>query len=334
MTNNTMIELQQVSKLYEQTAAVDAIDLTINKGEFCVLVGTSGCGKSTTLRMINRLIPHSAGKILIEDQEINSFNEQTLRRRIGYAIQNTGLFPHWSVERNIGTVPRLLKWPEKRIQERVVELLELLNLPYSDFAHKYPSELSGGQAQRVGVARALAGDPDILLMDEPFGALDPITRESLQNELLRIQQQIHKTIVFVTHDMDEALKLANHIVVMDQGKIIQQASPYELLLNPATAFVSQLLGGEDRGLKQAGLMKVGEHMFAAKSSNINNMVFNSLGFDISATEQLASVKTHDSLRFALSVMLWHQCDMLKVEEEQQLVGYISLQQIMQARPHG
>ena len=340
MNLNTMIELQNISKYYDQVSAVDSIDLKINKGEFCVLVGTSGCGKSTTLRMINRLIPHSAGKILIEDQEINSFNEQTLRRRIGYAIQNTGLFPHWSVEKNIGTVPRLLKWPEKRIQERVIELLELLNLPYAEFAHKYPSELSGGQAQRVGVARALAGDPDILLMDEPFGALDPITRESLQNELLRIQQQIHKTIVFVTHDMDEALKLANHIVVMDQGKIIQQASPYELLLNPASDFVSQLLGGEDRGLKQAGLMRVGEHMVVASSTHINdqdikNIDIKNLETNKLATKPLASVSTHDSLRFALSVMLWHQCELLTVvDDHQQPVGYISLQQIMQAKPHG
>lgn len=319
MNPNTMIELQQVSKYYDQTTAVDDINLKINKGEFCVLVGTSGCGKSTTLRMINRLIPHSAGKILIENQEINAFNEVTLRRRIGYAIQNTGLFPHWSVEKNIGTVPRLLKWSEKQIQARVIELLELLNLPYAEFAQKYPSELSGGQAQRVGVARALAGDPDILLMDEPFGALDPITRESLQNELLRIQQQIHKTIVFVTHDMDEALKLANHIVVMDQGKIIQQASPYELLLNPASDFVSQLLGGEDRGLKQAGLMLVADHILTSSQSPDHS--------------QLPSVTSKDSLRFALSVMLWNQCDTLKVIDQQQLLGYINLQQIMQARPH-
>lgn len=314
-----MIELQQVSKHYDDFAAVDAIDLKINKGEFCVLVGTSGCGKSTTLRMMNRLISHSSGKLLIEDQEISQLDEQQLRRRIGYAIQNTGLFPHWSVERNISLVPKLLHWQDKHIHERVRELLALLNLPYAEFAHKYPAELSGGQAQRVGVARALAGNPDILLMDEPFGALDPITRESLQNELLRIQQQIHKTIVFVTHDMDEALKLANHIVVMDQGKIIQQASPSELLLHPETDFVTQLLGGEDRGLKQAGLMRVVDHMHP-----LNN--------PLSSTSQ-AQVEPQDSLRHALSVMLWHQCHEVNVVDQGVILGHLSLQQIIQAKPH-
>ena len=321
MNTNNMIQLQQVSKYYDSAVAVDKIDLTINRGEFCVLVGTSGCGKSTTLRMINRLIPHSGGKILIENQEINTFNEQTLRRRIGYAIQNTGLFPHWDVARNIGTVPRLLNWPKDKIQSRIEALLALLNLPYHEFAHKYPHELSGGQAQRVGVARALAGDPDVLLMDEPFGALDPITRESLQNELLRIQQQIHKTIVFVTHDMDEALKLANHIVVMDQGKIIQQATPYELLLNPVNEFVAQLLGGEDRGLKQAGLMSVCDFMRPIPPT------------PISTDKSSARVKPQDTLRLALSIMLWHQVETLDVMLNDCCVGQISLQQIMQAKPH-
>lgn len=320
MKPNAMIELNKVSKHYDGTIAVDSVDLSIKQGDFCVLVGTSGCGKSTTLRMINRLISHTKGQIMIEGQEIMSFDPQSLRRRIGYAIQNTGLFPHWDVARNIGTVPKLLGWPKHKIQARIEELLELLNLPYSSFAHKYPSELSGGQAQRVGVARALAGDPDILLMDEPFGALDPITRESLQQELLRIQQQIHKTIVFVTHDMDEALKLANHIVVMDQGRIVQQATPYELLLNPANSFVSQLLGGEDRGLKQAGLMHVADFMQTNRTMTPSD-------------HQLAQIKPDDSLRLALSVMLWHQQEQLIVMDDNHCVGEISLQQIIQAKPY-
>lgn len=314
-----MIELQQVTKRFGNTLAVDAIDLRINQGEFCVLVGTSGCGKSTTLRMINRLIPHSSGLLTIEGQEISQLDEQQLRRRIGYAIQSTGLFPHWPVARNISLVPRLLGWSEARVTERVEELLELLNLPYAEFAHKYPSELSGGQAQRVGVARALAGDPDILLMDEPFGALDPITRETLQNELLRIQRKIHKTLVFVTHDMDEALKLASQIVVMDQGKIIQQASPAELLLNPANDFVAQLLGGEDRGLKQAGLLRVAERMLPLPGPN--------------TLDQAPVIQLHDSLRQALSIMLWHQCQQLRVYEGDSLVGYLPLDRIIRADSH-
>lgn len=314
-----MIELQQVTKRFGNTLAVDAIDLRINQGEFCVLVGTSGCGKSTTLRMINRLIPHSSGLLTIEGQEISQLDEQQLRRRIGYAIQSIGLFPHWPVARNISLVPRLLGWSEARVAERVEELLELLNLPYTEFAHKYPSELSGGQAQRVGVARALAGDPDILLMDEPFGALDPITRETLQNELLRIQRKIHKTLVFVTHDMDEALKLASQIVVMDQGKIIQQASPAELLLNPANDFVAQLLGGEDRGLKQAGLLRVAERMLPLPVPN--------------SLDQAPAIQLHDSLRQALSIMLWHQCQQLRVYEGDSLVGYLPLDRIIRADSH-
>ncbi|KDE39460.1 L-proline glycine betaine ABC transport system permease protein ProV [Nitrincola lacisaponensis] len=314
-----MIELQQVTKRFGNTLAADAIDLRINQGEFCVLVGTSGCGKSTTLRMINRLIPHSSGLLTIEGQEISQLDEQQLRRRIGYAIQSTGLFPHWPVARNISLVPRLLGWSEARVTERVEELLELLNLPYAEFAHKYPSELSGGQAQRVGVARALAGDPDILLMDEPFGALDPITRETLQNELLRIQRKIHKTLVFVTHDMDEALKLASQIVVMDQGKIIQQASPAELLLNPANDFVAQLLGGEDRGLKQAGLLRVAERMLPLPGPN--------------SLDQAPAIQLHDSLRQALSIMLWHQCQQLRVYEGDSLVGYLPLDRIIRADSH-
>ena len=204
-----MIELSHVSKTFGDATAVDDITLRVAKGKLCALVGTSGCGKSTTLRMINRLIDHSSGDIILDGQAIEQYDPVKLRRRIGYVIQSTGLFPHWSVARNIGLVPRLLKWSATDTTARVEELMGLLGLPVEEFAHKYPHQLSGGQAQRVGVARALAGDPDILLMDEPFGALDPITREKLQEELAKIQSRLHKTIVFVTHDMDEALRLAD-----------------------------------------------------------------------------------------------------------------------------
>ncbi|SFP96938.1 ABC transporter ATP-binding protein [Pseudomonas borbori] len=310
-----MIELRNVSKLFGQTRAVDAISLSVQTGELCVLIGTSGCGKSTTLRMINRLIAHSAGSIRIDGRDIEQIDPQQLRRGIGYAIQNTGLFPHWTVARNIAVVPRLLGWPAARIRRRVEELLHLLDLAPAEFAAKYPSQLSGGQAQRVGVARALAGDPDILLMDEPFGALDPITRESLQNELLRIQAQLRKTIVFVTHDMDEALKLANRIVVMDKGRIVQQDSPQALLAKPANAFVENLLGGQERGLKQAGLLRVATLMQVLTT----------------AAAPLAGprIKATDNLRQALSLMLWHRCSSLPVVDEQgRQVGVLRLDALL------
>jgi osmoprotectant transport system ATP-binding protein len=313
-----MIELRNVSKLFDQTRAVDDISLHVQTGELCVLVGTSGCGKSTTLRMINRLIAHSAGSIRIAGRDIEQIDPQQLRRGIGYAIQSTGLFPHWTVARNIAVVPRLLGWPAARIRQRVEELLQLLELAPAEFADKYPSQLSGGQAQRVGVARALAGDPDILLMDEPFGALDPITRESLQNELLRIQSQVRKTIVFVTHDMDEALKLANRIVVMDKGRIVQQDSPQALLANPANAFVENLLGGQERGLKQAGLQRVDSLMQALATA--------------AAAVDGPRIKATDSLRQALSLMLWHHCSSLPVVDEQGLqVGVLRLDALLSRR---
>lgn len=312
-----MIELSNVSKLFGQTRAVDAISLIVQTGELCVLVGTSGCGKSTTLRMINRLIAHSAGSIRIDGRDIEQIDPQKLRRGIGYAIQNTGLFPHWTVARNIAVVPRLLGWPAARIRQRVEELLQLLELAPAEFADKYPSQLSGGQAQRVGVARALAGDPDILLMDEPFGALDPITRESLQNELLRIQSQVRKTIVFVTHDMDEALKLANRIVVMDKGRIVQQDSPQALLANPANAFVENLLGGQERGLKQAGLLRIAALMQGMATA--------------AAPATGPRVKATDNLRQALSLMLWHRCSSLPVVDEQGLqVGVLQLDALLES----
>jgi osmoprotectant transport system ATP-binding protein len=297
---------------------VDAISLTVQTGELCVLVGTSGCGKSTTLRMINRLIAHSAGSIRIDGRDIEQIDPQQLRRGIGYAIQSTGLFPHWTVARNIAVVPRLLGWPAARIRQRVEELLQLLELAPAEFAGKYPHQLSGGQAQRVGVARALAGDPEILLMDEPFGALDPITRESLQNELLRIQAQVRKTIVFVTHDMDEALKLANRIVVMDQGRIVQQDSPQALLSKPVNAFVENLLGGQERGLKQAGLLRV-----AALMQPLATAAAPAAGPRLKAT---------DNLRQALSLMLWQRCSSLPVVDEQGLqIGVLQLDALL-SRP--
>ncbi|MET1076793.1 MAG: ABC transporter ATP-binding protein [Pseudomonas sp.] len=314
MNPTPMIELDQVSCRLGDTVAVDGLSLQIQRGELCVLVGTSGCGKSTTLRLLNKLLPCTRGNVRIDGQDIAQLDAIALRRRMGYAIQNTGLFAHWNVARNIGLVPHLLKWPKKRIEERVHELLELLGLPSAEFAHKFPSQLSGGQAQRVGVARALAGDPDILLMDEPFGALDPLTREALQNELLRIQSRIQKTIVFVTHDIDEALKLADRIVVMERGRVVQHDTPGNLLLHPANAFVENLLGQGERGLKLAGLQRVAERMLPL------------LGEPPSV-----SIAAQDSLRQALSLMLWHRIDALAVHDGQgEIRGVLPIDALLQS----
>ncbi|APW41179.1 ABC transporter ATP-binding protein [Rhodoferax saidenbachensis] len=254
-----MIELKAVSKNYGAHPAVQDLSLHIATGELVVLVGPSGSGKSTTLRMLNRLVECDQGQILLGGQDIRTLPPEALRRRMGYAIQSVGLFPHWTVEKNIGTVPRLLGWPEDKVRARVVELLALLQLD-PQFARRYPNELSGGQQQRVGVARALAGDPEILLMDEPFGALDPVTRVDLQRELMRIHQLSGKTIVLVTHDIDEALYLADRMVVFNAGRVVQQGTPLELLTRPTNDFVTDFLGRAERGLKRLALGTVRQKM--------------------------------------------------------------------------
>ncbi|MHA7847730.1 ABC transporter ATP-binding protein [Serratia sp. D1N4] len=255
-----MIRFDRVSKIFQGKPAVDDLSLNIAEGEFTVLIGTSGSGKSTTLKMINRLIEHDEGKIYFAGEEIHKFKPQDLRRRMGYAIQSIGLFPHWTVEENIATVPQLLKWPRARIRDRVTELMELLNLEPERFRRRYPHQLSGGQQQRVGVARALAADPEVLLMDEPFGALDPVTRLTLQNEIARIHQLSGRTIVLVTHDIDEALGLANRIVLLDQGRVVQQGTPLALLTEPVNNFVRDFFGRSDRGIKLLALGTVAERM--------------------------------------------------------------------------
>jgi osmoprotectant transport system ATP-binding protein len=257
-----MIEFRGIGKSYDGLSVIAGLDLTIARGEFCVLIGASGSGKSTILRMINRLEEHTTGEIRFAGAEIRSFRPEAIRRRMGYAIQSVGLFPHWTVEDNIATVPRLLGWDAARIDRRVDELLALLDMDGTRFRKAYPHQLSGGQQQRIGVARALAADPDVLLMDEPFGALDPITRESLQNELARIHADTGKTVVFVTHDMDEALKLASRIVVLDKGAVVQAGSPRDLLDAPANDFIRQFLGRDDFGLKRLSTETVGRRMRA------------------------------------------------------------------------
>jgi osmoprotectant transport system ATP-binding protein len=235
---------------------VDGLSLEVPAGEICVLVGPSGCGKTTAMRMVNRMIDITSGDILLDGRSVRERQGAELRREIGYAIQQIGLFPHLSVAGNIATVPRLLGWSKERIGARVDELLELVSLDPQETRDRYPAQLSGGQRQRVGVARALAVDPPLMLMDEPFGAIDPINRERLQNEFLRLQREIRKTIVFVTHDIDEAIKMGDRIAVMRKGgKLAQYAPPAELLMYPADRFVEDFVGA-DRALKRLALQRV------------------------------------------------------------------------------
>jgi osmoprotectant transport system ATP-binding protein len=252
-----MIELDRVSKRYGNATVVDDLSLAIREGEFCVLIGSSGAGKSTALKMINQLIPPSSGIIRVDGKDAATVAPEALRRRMGYVIQSIGLFPHWTVERNVGAVPALLGWPRSRIAERTRGLLALLKLEPESFARKYPHQLSIGQQQRVGIARALAADPDVLLMDEPFGALDPITRDALQAEIARIHRESQKTVVFVTHDMEEALKLATRIAVMDRGRLIQVGTPLEILAQPASDFVRDLVGQDELGIRLLSVETVG-----------------------------------------------------------------------------
>ena len=253
-----MISIQNLTRLYGPTAVVDDVSLTVDKGQLLVLVGTSGSGKTTLLRMINRLVEPSAGRVLIEGVDTATLPAHLLRRRIGYAIQGHGLFPHRTVAQNIATVPRLLGWPRAQIDARVDELLDLFQLDPAAFRDRMPHQLSGGQAQRVGVARALAARPDLLLMDEPFGALDPLIRAKAQADLKTIQRRLGTTLILVTHDMAEAVALGDRIAVMEGGKLLQDERPARILTDPATPFVAELIGTADRALRLLSLIPVGD----------------------------------------------------------------------------
>jgi osmoprotectant transport system ATP-binding protein len=260
-TSAKMIRLEKVTKIYpDGTEAVREVSFEIDRGELCVLLGPSGCGKTTTMKMINRLIFPTSGRIYIDGTDNSSIDENELRRNIGYAIQEIGLFPHMTIGENIATVPALKGWPKAKRRKRAKELLELLRMTPDGFIDKYPRELSGGQRQRVGVARAFGGDPPILLMDEPFGAIDPITRVNLQNEFLKIQQELQKTIIFVTHDIHEAIKMGDKIALMKGGRLVQYAPPAELLYGPKDEFVADFVGA-DRGLKGLQLIRTKEVMW-------------------------------------------------------------------------
>ncbi len=266
-----MIKLERVTKRYGNVIAVDDLSLEISDSCTCVLIGPSGCGKTTTLRLINRLADPDSGTVLVRGVDTRKLKPEDLRRSIGYAIQSVGLFPHLTVGANIGVVPSLLHWDKMRIKNRIEELLQLVGLPSNIYANKYPNELSGGEAQRVGVARALAADPPILLMDEPFGAVDPLTREKLQTEFLHIQRQLKKTIVLVTHDLDEAIRLADRIGVMKAGRIIQFDTPEAILSRPADDFVRGFVG-TDRALKRLSRMIVKDFIKPVSSLRVGQAI--------------------------------------------------------------
>ncbi|MFH7587710.1 ABC transporter ATP-binding protein [Oceanimonas smirnovii] len=306
-----MIEVKNLSKQFGRQTAVKELSFRVDSGRVCALVGTSGCGKSTTLRMLNRLIEPNSGEIFIQEQKVTTIPAEQLRRRIGYAIQGVGLFPHQTIARNIATVPRLLGWSKADIDARVSELLSLFRLDPATFAGKYPHQLSGGEQQRVGVARALAARPELLLMDEPFGALDPLTREHLQDELLHIQQLLGITIIMVTHDLEEAIKMADVIAVMDKGEILQMDSPQALLRHPRPGFVQSLVGGRDRSLRLLATQTLADIMAPLTGS---------------ASTALPAAT---SLKDAMAELLWQGEERLTVVDEAgQPVGEVTLSQLL------
>jgi osmoprotectant transport system ATP-binding protein len=313
------LEFVDVTKQYPhaETAAIDHLSFTVPAGEVCVLVGPSGCGKTTAMRLVNRMIDLTSGDILIDNATIKGRPTTELRRQIGYVIQHVGLFPHLNILKNISVVPKLLGWDRKRMDDRAHELLDLIGLP-QEMGTRYPSQLSGGQRQRVGVARALAADPPLMLMDEPFGAIDPINRDRLQNEFLRLQREIRKTIVFVTHDIDEAIKMGDRICILREGgQLVQYDTPANILAHPADEFVAQFVGA-DRGLKRLALTRLDEI---------------ELG-DVSAASDAGrggSIAHSATLRDALSMMMSDSMRPLIVVDEHGVpVGSVSIEQINNA----
>jgi osmoprotectant transport system ATP-binding protein len=303
-----MIEIDKITKTYGAVNAVDAVSMTVETGTITVIVGTSGSGKTTLLRMINRLEEPTSGEVRINGVSTLSVKPHLLRRRIGYAIQGHGLFPHHTVARNIGAVPELLKWPKDKTRARVDELLELFSMDPAKFRNRFPAELSGGQQQRVGVARALASRPDLLLMDEPFGALDPIIRMRAQEDLRHIQRKLGSTIMLVTHDMEEAIRLGDRVAVMDGGKLVQYAPPAEIIARPATKFVANMVGDVERPLRLLSLIAVSEILEQGEAEG----------------EALPETV---SLRDALSTCLWTGRVALPVTRDGAHVGRVTLEAI-------
>ena len=310
-----MIEIDGITKIYGETPVVDNVTLTIDPGSICVVVGTSGSGKTTLMRMINRLVEPTSGTIRIDGEDTRNVPAYELRRRIGYAIQGHGLFPHRSVGQNIATVPKLLGWDKPRIAARVDELMDLFQLDPAQFRDRLPNELSGGQQQRVGVARALAAEPNILLMDEPYGALDPVIRAKAQEDLLAIQRRFKTTIVLVTHDMEEAIHLGSKIAVMDKGKLLQYDVPQQIIARPATPFVAELIGTSERPFRLLSLGKVADHIEPGEATG-------------------TPLDAHVSLRDAYAELLWSGRPALPVTRDGAVVGQVTLAQLsrLAARP--
>lgn len=293
-------------------AAVDAVSCTIDPGKLVVILGPSGCGKTTLLKMVNRLYEPTGGTIYLDGADIRRLKLTTLRQQIGYVIQQSGLFPHMTVAQNVAVVPKLLGWSRARIQSRIEELLTLVKLPPEEYRDRYPAQLSGGQQQRVGLARALAGDPQVMLMDEPFGAIDAITRTSLQGEILRLQRQLKKTILFVSHDVEEALRLADFLLIMKEGKLVQYDTPFNVLTKPADDFVHDLVGADDM-VRQLSLLRVETAMTNVPADY--------------ATNGEPAIASHDNLREALSLILRTGARNLTVLENGAAVGVLTLEHI-------
>jgi osmoprotectant transport system ATP-binding protein len=313
-TVGAVLTLDRVSKRYPNgQVAVHELSLTVADGETCILVGPSGCGKTTTLRMINRLIEPSSGRILLDGEDVTRMDPVRLRLRMGYVIQQVGLFPHMTVANNIAIVPNLLGWDHRRIRNRVNELLELIELDPSRYADRYPHQLSGGQRQRVGVARALGADPPVLLMDEPFGAIDRVTRDRLQNEFLRIQARMRKIVVFVTHDIDEAVKMGDRIAILREGGHLEQYdTPARVLAEPATSFVADFLG-PDRAQKRLSVVTID----AARLEKATRVPTD------------AHVPVDATLADALSAMLLHDTDRVRVTRNGEVIGVLTLSTLLE-----
>ncbi|WP_255681561.1 ATP-binding cassette domain-containing protein [Natrinema sp. SYSU A 869] len=328
-TSDTMIEFDSVTKIYsDQTVAIEDISFEVERGTTTVFVGPSGCGKTTSMTLVNRMQDSTEGTVYYDGTDVQDLDKVDLRREIGYVIQEIGLFEHMTVSENIATVPELKGWAQSRIDDRVDELLELMDLPPATYRDQYPTALSGGQQQRVGVARALAADPDVLLMDEPFGALDPLTREELQNEFLEIQERIDTTILFVTHDINEALKMGDKIAIFDVGELVQYGSPQEILHNPANTFVKEFIGA-DRTLKELQITPVRDVMSEQEPTAEQTAPPSVTDTEGESTAALADgtgyqyIAPTDTVDIALSRMIEVDTQSLPVVKDDDVVGVIT-----------